>query len=123
MRILVADDDPLNRDIMGRILTRLKEPWAAAEDGVEALEAARRAVDAGEAFELILLDLSMPRMGGLEAARAIRAAGLPGRLVALTGSDEDMAIYAAGFDGFLQKPITVELMRGLLEKARAGGAL
>lgn len=93
-------------------------------DGVEAVEAAKN----GE-FDLILMDIKMPRMDGVAATRAIRA--MPGRIgavpiIALTANadPEDAAGYvAAGMNGVVEKPMKPEtLLRALQEALAEGGS-
>jgi CheY-like chemotaxis protein len=68
MRILVAEDNPDNRDLLSRRLQRQGWTVSLAEDGVEALEKCRV-----ESPDLILMDVAMPRMSGLEADAALRS--------------------------------------------------
>ena len=105
-RVLVADDNEINLMVARGLLAAEGAEVVTAADGVEALEAARTG-----AFDLVLLDLQMPRMSGFEAATAIRAlpgsAGAP-RLLALTAEtvgESAAACRAAGMDGVLIKPI------------------
>lgn len=107
MRVLVADDDENNRIIIGRILQRNGASFTTVEHGEAAVEEAVKAAGEGKAYDLLFLDLTMPVMGGLEAARRLRAL-FPGlRMVALTGADETSSLYEAGFVGFLQKPLAI----------------
>ena len=113
--ILVADDAPVNRQIVGKILTRMGHRIAFAVDGREALSAV-----SAQKFDLIFMDLQMPEMDGFAAARAIRA--LPGPagqtpIAALTAnaSDEDRAAcLAAGMNAFASKPVSGQRLRALL---------
>lgn len=115
MKVLVADDDPMNREIVRRLLERLGAACDEARDGVAAVEAAAAAAAAGSPYDLIFLDISMPVLDGLRAARMLRAGGHRGRLVALSGHDADCAITEAGFDDFVQKPFTIGSLRRFLE--------
>ena len=120
-RVLAADDDECNLDILRRMLLRLGAEVQTARDGAEAARLALGEAAAGRPFDLVLLDLSMPVLGGAEAARRIKA-GLPGAVVlALSGADEEEAALEPGFDGFAQKPITTDLVRGLLGRWCGGG--
>ena len=104
--ILIVDDNATNRMVAGALCEMFGCTTQTAEDGVEAVEAAR-----ASRFDLILMDIKMPRMDGIEATRAIRR--LPGALgrvpiVALTANgDADAArIYIdSGMDAVVEKPI------------------
>ncbi|MBO9464716.1 response regulator [Tropicibacter sp. R15_0] len=108
MRVLLVEDNKTNQLVVRRILERCGVEITIANNGREAVEKFDP-----DAVDLVLMDLSMPLMTGLEAAREIRARqlnlGWPYRpILALTGNafkrDEDRAL-AAGMDGFLTKPI------------------
>lgn len=116
LRVLLVDDTPINREIASEMLQSLGLDVGMAASGREAVDRAREV-----AHTLILMDVQMPQMDGLEATRRIRA--LPGRqttpIVAITASalDEDRrACLAAGMSGVLTKPVTLEaLYTALLE--------
>lgn len=122
LRIMVVDDNETNR----RILTALLEPIGAlvtpAGDGAEAVEAA-----ASSQFDVILMDIRMPNMGGLEATRCIRGneAGRSARrtpIFAVTASavqHQPDEYVAAGLDGVFHKPIdTRRLVAAISEAVR-----
>ena len=115
LNVLVVDDVPTNRDIVRRLLTKDGHQVTQAENGAEAVEAAGAAC-----YDLILMDVDMPVMTGLEATRAIRAGGGPSckaRIVALTGFayESDVAqARDAGMDGHLPKPISFNAVRELV---------
>ncbi|NEX94155.1 response regulator, partial [Caulobacter sp. 17J65-9] len=120
LTVLVADDHPVNRQVMGVLLERLGLPHAFAEDGVEAVEAA-----ASGRFDLVLMDIQMPRMDGFAAAAAIRAfAGDAGAIpiVAVTAhaDAEPERFGAAGFDGVVAKPVTADAVARAIAAAAAG---
>lgn len=106
-RVLVVDDHPTNREVARLMLAPLGCEIFEAADGVEAVELASTT-----AFDLILMDVRMPRMDGLAAARAIRAltgdyANAPILAVTADAMPEDAArCVAAGMNGHLAKPIT-----------------
>ncbi|MDP3634211.1 PAS domain-containing hybrid sensor histidine kinase/response regulator [Phenylobacterium sp.] len=104
--ILIAEDHPLNRRVAGIVLEGAGLRYEFAEDGVAAVAA----VKTGR-FDMVLMDVHMPRMDGLEATRAIRA--LPGPLsaipiIAVTAAspDEVSECREAGMDDFVSKPIS-----------------
>jgi CheY-like chemotaxis protein/signal transduction histidine kinase len=116
--ILIVDDNATNRLVVEALCEMFDCTSEQAEDGVEAVEAAR-----SRPFDLILMDIRMPRMDGVAATRAIRA--LPGRagrtpIIALTANadPEDARTYlAAGMNGVVEKPIKPELLLAALEQA------
>ena len=109
-RILIVDDEPINLEVAKILLEDVGLQIDTAEDGVEAVR------KAGEAdYALILMDVHMPKMGGLEATRTIRA--LPGRgatpILAMTASafspDRDRCL-AAGMNDYIAKPVNVDTL-------------
>lgn len=108
LHILVADDAPQNLELLELLLHKHGHTLETAADGAEAVQMA-----AAARFDLILMDLQMPQLDGLEATRAIRAAekaaGLkPVPIVAMTASVLDThreASIAAGMQGFASKPV------------------
>ncbi len=115
MRILVVEDDYISR----RLLCRYLEPYGMCEEAVnghEAVDAVRRAIDAGEQFDLICLDIMMPGMDGQQALVILRQIeaenGMPigkGAKVIMTSAMEDnqyiMQALNASADGYVVKPI------------------
>ena len=109
-RLLLADDHPVNREVLLRQLEVLGLTADVAEDGAAALRLWR-----ARRHGILLLDLHMPELDGFGLARLIReeeaAAGLPRTgLVAVTADalkGEDARCYAAGMDGFLSKPVSL----------------
>ncbi len=109
LRILVAEDNDVNQILIDAVLARMGHRVHLVADGQQAVEAVRR----GD-YDLVLMDLQMPGMDGMEATQAIRAldgprASLP--IVAMTANafDEDrQACLAAGMDDYVAKPIDVD---------------
>lgn len=127
LRILLAEDNAINALLATRALERLGAEVVHAADGVQALECWR----ADGPFDLALIDVRMPRLDGHETARRIRTAERESpdahrlHLVALTanaGREDELAARAAGFDGFLAKPLNVKLLPALLERRTARAA-
>lgn len=113
LRILMADDAAANRELVVAILGGMGVALETVEDGARAVEAAR-----GGGYDLILMDVHMPVMDGLDATRAIRALdGEAGRvpIVALTANvqpEQVLRCQEAGMDDHVGKPIQVaELLR------------
>jgi CheY-like chemotaxis protein len=106
LRVLVAEDHPVNRTIAKLLLDQLGVDYTLAEDGVEAVEAV-----AAERFDAVLMDVRMPRMDGLEASRRIRAMGVKTPIIAVTADalgSGDPEFFRAGVDAVLPKPITLD---------------
>ncbi|WP_458097217.1 PAS-domain containing protein [Roseomonas sp. WA12] len=123
LKVLVVDDVPTNRLVARALLERAGHRAELVAGGAEALGAVSTAARAGEPFDLVLMDLAMPGMDGLEATRRLRA--LPegeGRnvaVVALTAGvfdSDNAACREAGMTGYLPKPVTREAL--LTELAR-----
>ncbi|WP_079436429.1 MHYT domain-containing protein [Zoogloea sp. LCSB751] len=122
LRILVADDVPQNLELLTLALGRAGHQLVTASDGEEALT-----LFATGRFDVVLMDVQMPHIDGLEAARGIRAHerqhGLsPTPIIALTASvlnQDRIAAREAGMDGFASKPL--DIPRLLAEIARATG--
>jgi len=117
LRVLLAEDNPVNRKVAVALLTRQGHAVTVAGDGAEALDLVR-----GERFDVVLMDMQMPRMDGLEAARRIRA--LPGTrgavpIVALTANalagDAERCL-AAGMNDYVPKPIVPEALAAALAR-------
>jgi PAS domain S-box-containing protein len=124
LSILVAEDNEINALLMRSLLTRLGHHAVIAIHGEAALESWLAAKSAGTPYDLVLMDVQMPRLDGIEVAKRIRAdeAGQPGRrtpILALTANalvEDRYACFEAGMDGFLIKPLDQEK----LEEALAG---
>ena len=121
VRVLVAEDNEINRIIIGRFLADQPIHLSFACDGEEAIAHVAR-----DTPELVFMDMSMPVLDGLEATRRIRAAGGPQpRIVALTANafDSDrQACLAAGMDDFMTKPIRRAALIDAIARTRARSA-
>lgn len=119
MRVLIADDHALFRDGLRSLLeARGVDVIAEARNGREAVDLARE-----HAPEIVLMDLSMPVMTGLEATRTIVANGTETRVVVLTASEEDADLFEAiksGAQGFLPKDIESARLFEMLEGVTRG---
>jgi signal transduction histidine kinase/ActR/RegA family two-component response regulator len=115
-RILLAEDDPICHEIARDLMEGAGLRIDTAQDGAEAVEMVKRAD-----YDLIVMDIQMPRLNGVEATRLIRA--LPGRqripILAMTANafaeDREQCLMA-GMDDFITKPMDVEIMFATLLK-------
>ena len=115
--ILVVDDGAANRQLVTVYLERAGARISTAENGQEALSQ----VTKGH-FDLVLMDVHMPVMDGMEAARQMRANGITIPIIALTGNvmqDDADSCRAAGYSGFLTKPIKMQLLLETVAEALA----
>ena len=117
IEILLVEDNPINAKLAKIILQRMGFPVHVAHNGKEALEALVRN---RRLYNIILMDMQMPEMDGIEATTEIRQlpATVPQpRIIALTANvmpDDQARCMAAGMDGFLGKPVSVStLSKGL----------
>ncbi|HZZ60038.1 MAG TPA: response regulator [Roseiarcus sp.] len=123
-RALLAEDNDVNALIAQKALGRLGFEVVRASDGDEALRLAAPAPGAPPPFDLILMDLKMPGLDGLEATRRLRRREAERRsprtpVIALTANaieDERRACKAAGFDAFLVKPFDFGDLAGEIER-------
>jgi signal transduction histidine kinase/CheY-like chemotaxis protein len=118
MHILLAEDNIINQKLAVRVLERRGHRVAVANDGLEALEALEKGV-----FDLVLMDIQMPRMGGLEAAGAIRRkekkTGKRIPIIAMTAhamKGDRESCMKMGMDGYISKPIKTEELFGVIEE-------
>lgn len=119
-RILIIEDNPTNLDLMTYLLAAFGHTALTASDGEEGLEVARREVP-----DLIICDVQLPQMDGYEVARWLKShpqfRAIP--LVAVTAlamvGDQDK-VLAAGFDGYIAKPISPETFVGEVEQFLQG---
>ncbi|HEX7831137.1 MAG TPA: response regulator transcription factor [Thermoanaerobaculia bacterium] len=112
-RILLVEDDPKTRAMVALYLQRDGYDVATAEDGVQALEAVREREP-----HLVILDLMLPRMSGLEVCRALRDAGGPAIIMVTARSTEDDKLTGLdlGADDYVTKPFSP---RELMARVRA----
>ena len=118
LRILAAEDTPFNQKFVRRIMERWGHRLVLAENGREALERLEE-----EPFDLVLMDVQMPEMDGIEATRRIRerekATGSHIPIIAMTAhamkGDRDHCMEA-GMDDYVSKPISAEILRQAIRK-------
>ncbi len=122
-RILLVEDNKVNQEVAVGFLRHLGQTVVVAGDGVEAVRIA-----AEQDFDLVLMDMQMPRMDGVEATRRIRQmAGKRGnvRIVAMTANaseDDRLLCEQVGMNGFQSKPVSIAKLRDVLGECPVGGA-
>ncbi|MEK7346147.1 MAG: response regulator [Pseudomonadota bacterium] len=124
-RALLVEDALINQTLMTILLTRMGYDISLANNGVEAVEAFSNG-----AFDLILMDIQMPVMSGIEATEIIRsmeqARGLPRTpIIAVTANalkGDQERYMACGMDGYVSKPIAVESLRSEIKRVQIGTA-
>jgi signal transduction histidine kinase/DNA-binding response OmpR family regulator len=118
LRILVAEDNPTNQHLTVQLLQRLGYPSDVAGNGLEALEALGR-----QRYDVVLMDMMMPEMDGLDATRAIRAtrpAAEQPHIIAVTANAVGQAreqCLAAGMDDYMSKPVVMLDLAAALARA------
>jgi len=116
LSILVVDDDELNQRMMRLLLKRDGHSVECVSNGQEALSAVKT-----QSYDMILMDLQMPVMDGVEASRCIREWEKGGRhifIVALTASylpERGRELFEAGIDNYMPKPFDVDHLRNILQ--------
>ncbi len=120
IRILLAEDNLVNQKVATRLLDRLGYSADVVADGHEAIQAVQRMANIGTPYDVVLMDVQMPGLDGLEATRALRSADdlKQPRIIALTANamqgDRERCIDA-GCDDYLTKPVTREALQCALD--------
>ncbi|MGQ9658151.1 MAG: response regulator, partial [Fimbriimonadales bacterium] len=113
-RILLVEDNEVNRKVATRMLAKLQLQVEIAVNGREAVQKASET-----AYDLILMDCQMPEMDGYEATRTLRQQGVPTPIIALTANalegDREKCL-ACGMNDYLSKPIQADKLRQTLAK-------
>ena len=120
LRILLAEDNPVNQKLALRLLERMGYRADVAENGLAAISAVE-----GSNYDVILMDVQMPELDGLEATRRIRRRwpGERPRIVAMTANAMDgdrEACLEAGMDDYISKPVAPEALQATLMAAPSG---
>ncbi|UUZ57598.1 response regulator [Nocardioides sp. B-3] len=120
LRFLVVDDTEDIRDLMARMVVRLGHLADEAADGVEAVEAIQKA-----AYDVMLLDLSMPRMGGEDVVRWLnghpeQAAGLRVVVITARAGERRGVLRELGVSSVLHKPLRTQQLRDLIDETASG---
>ncbi len=123
LRALVAEDNPYNRFLLQKILQKLGVGQADfASDGQEAVRLVLAARDADAPYHVIFMDVRMPILDGLEAARSLRGYGVTTPIVALTAQaaeDDDVQCHQAGMNAYFSKPYRINDIEAILAEIAA----
>jgi CheY-like chemotaxis protein len=121
LRVLLAEDNPVNQMLAEALLKRQGHRVSVAQNGAEAVRKFR-----DERFDLILMDVQMPEMDGLEATRRIREMeqenGTRIHIIAMTAFDQEgdrQRCLEAGMDGFLSKPTDPKQLQAAIAASRS----
>ena len=120
LSILVAEDNAMNQELITEILAEIGHKVCLVRNGHEAVDAAK-----AQDFDLVLMDISMPEMDGIEATKSIRAlsgtrAGVP--IIAVTGNTTKGArqeFLAAGMDDYVPKPVNIADLSKAIHRSAA----
>jgi CheY-like chemotaxis protein len=120
LSVLVAEDNEINALLMRSLLTRLGHHAVVCSNGEEAVESWLSARSGGAPYDLVLMDIQMPQLDGIETTKRIRDLEAGGRqtpilaLTANTLAEDRYACFEAGMDGFLIKPLDREKLADAL---------
>lgn len=126
MKILVAEDDPISRNLIEKMLSRYGT-CTVTENGIEALAAFDKALQDGEPFQLVCLDIMMPGMDGLACLKSMRASekekgGAEAKIVMTTAVDTMKSVmdayYHGGCNAYLVKPIEPQTLQSTLRDCK-----
>jgi CheY-like chemotaxis protein len=118
MRILLAEDNVINQKVATRILSQMGYRPDVVQNGIEVLQALDR-----QKYDVILMDVQMPEMDGLEATRQIRRQWTGSRrpwIIAMTANAMDSdrkACFDSGMDGYISKPVRIEALENELVRS------
>lgn len=124
-RVLIVDDNAINRKLLSVFMKKRKTAFKEANDGLQASETYR---DADEKFDVVLMDISMPVMDGMTSTRLIREHEnnhnlKPAHIIALTGltsASAKLEAWSSGVDDFLTKPVDFKKLESLMTAGRGG---
>ncbi|HPS92226.1 MAG TPA: ATP-binding protein, partial [Methanothrix sp.] len=121
LSILLAEDNLINQIVTQKMLSKLGYRSDVAANGIEVLQALER-----QHYDVVLMDVQMPEMDGLEATRVIRQKWADGKgpvIIAMTASalkSDREECLAAGMDDYISKPVKIEMLRAALEAGSEG---
>jgi CheY-like chemotaxis protein len=111
-KVLVAEDNPSNQKLIAILLRKMGLDVVLVDDGLQAVEQCGQ-----QTFDLILMDMQMPRMNGYDAVRQLRSQGVQTPIIAVTAnamSGDDQKCIDVGCDGYLSKPIDRKKLEELI---------
>ena len=120
-RVLIVEDNSINRSVLGDMLTAMGHEVEEAVNGADSLEKAK-----SDAFDVIFMDISMPVMDGIEATQHLRQQDGPNKgthIVGLTAHGREEyreSAVAAGMDRFHSKPIRLDALHGIIAEVTSG---
>jgi DNA-binding response OmpR family regulator len=118
MRVLLVDDDPLILDSIAQVLSFDGHDVAVASNGQAALDHFSAALDSSLPFDVVVTDLGMPQVNGIQVANGVRALSGKVRIILLTGWGErarQERDFPQTVDHLLGKPVRIEELRAALE--------
>lgn len=121
LKVLIVDDQHINLMLMDAIVRSLGHEVVTVDSAKEGIFLLRK-----ETFDILMMDIEMPEMNGIDAAKLIRSSGIVAPefpIVAVTANsdDDDRAAYkAAGMQGYIQKPISPEALVDVLKQFELG---
>lgn len=118
-KVLIADDNKMNRLLIGMILRKKGIPFTEAGDGEEALKLMKTG-----GYDLLISDIQMPKMGGIELTRQVRNSGMALPVLGFTahvGAEERQKFLASGMTDLLYKPFSEKEFRDVLDRVLPAG--
>ncbi|WP_156472209.1 ATP-binding protein [Sphingorhabdus sp. M41] len=126
-KILVAEDNQINQGLIEAVLDKYGHECVMARNGIEALAVVEEAHNSEQPFELVLMDIQMPKLDGIEATRQIRARGFSAEslpIIAMTANAYDQDIedaLSAGMQAHLSKPLNLVQLLAILDEWMPSG--
>lgn len=123
LKILIAEDDPVSRKLLWKVLDSYGE-CDMVINGIEAIDAVMMAIDEGEHYNLICLDIMMPKIDGIKVLKTIRDLEIqnkvtnPAKIVMTTAIGEQEVVeeaFAKGSDAYANKPLDIDKLLEVLE--------